>query len=340
VPIAGITFFAWCIVKAHGIGPVVKQPAQIHGSDLGWAMVFSLMSCISNMATLVTNAPDFASRAKTPAAAALPQLLSVPLGFSIVSFIGIIVSSSSHAIYGNTVWDPIELLDMFLDDSPSRATRFGVWYIAFAFIIAQLGTNVSANSISAGCDLTALFPRFVNIRRGGFIAAAVGFAMCPWNLLSSSNRFTSYLSAYSVFLSSIAGVMITDYYVIRRGHYRLNDLYTTDRSGWYWYTYGINFRAYAAYISGILINVVGFAGATGVSVPLGATRIYQMSFFTGFGVSAVVYILLNWIKPSAGKHYSFREVDLSEGISDGGSGRDSPAYDKEDGKTDIYTVPA
>jgi len=125
--------------------------------------------------------------------------------------------------------------------------------------------------------------------------------MCPWNLLSSSNKFTSYLSAYSVFLSSIAGVMITDYYVIRRGHYRLGDLYTTERGGWYWYTYGINFRAYAAYISGILINVVGFAGASesrgpsksqsgadsrftaGASVPLAATRIYQISFFTGFG---------------------------------------------------------
>lgn len=53
-PTAGITFFVWCIVRAHGIGPTVKQPAQIHGSDLGWAMVFSLMSCISNMATLVT----------------------------------------------------------------------------------------------------------------------------------------------------------------------------------------------------------------------------------------------------------------------------------------------
>jgi NCS1 family nucleobase:cation symporter-1 len=78
------------------------------------------------MATLVTNAPDFASRAKTPSAAALPQLLSVPLGFSIVSFIGIIVSSSSQSIFGEAIWNPIDLLDRFLDNSPSQATRFGV----------------------------------------------------------------------------------------------------------------------------------------------------------------------------------------------------------------------
>lgn len=311
-PTAGITFFIWCIIRAKGVGPIIHQPSTIHGSDLGWAMVSSLMSCISNMATLVTNAPDFASRAKYPSAAGLPQFISIPLTFSLVSFIGIIVSSSSQVIYGETIWSPIDLLDRFLDGSPSHATRFGVWFIAAAFIIAQLGTNISANSISAGCDLTALFPRFINIRRGGYIAAIVGLCMLPWNLLKSSNNFTSYLSAYSVFLSSIAGVMITEYYLIRRGHYRVSDLYSSRKDGWYWYTAGVNFRAYVAYIAGILINVVGFSGATGRNVPLAATRIYQMSFFTGFGVSAFVYFSLNFLVPSVGSSKVFEEVDESE----------------------------
>ncbi|OCH85765.1 hypothetical protein OBBRIDRAFT_284732 [Obba rivulosa] len=312
VPIAGITFFVWCIIKAHGVGPIINQPSQQHGSALGWSMVTSIMSCISNMATLVTNAPDFASRARRPSDAVLPQLISVPLGFSIVGFFGIIVSSSSQAIYGEAIWSPIDLLGKFLDDEPSHATRFGVWFISASFIIAQLGTNISANSISAGCDLTALMPRFINIRRGGYIAAIVGLCMLPWNLLKSSNNFTSYLSAYSVFLSSIAGVMIMDYYVIRKGHYSVKDLYHSEESGWYWYTYGVNFRAYAAYIAGILINVIGFAGATGRSVPLAATRIYDMSFFTGFGVSAVVYLTLNYIFPAKGASARFEEVDVSE----------------------------
>lgn len=311
-PIAGITFFIWCIVKAHGVGPIIKRPASVHGSELSWHMVTSLMSCISNMATLVTNAPDFASRAKTPSAALWPQLVSVPLGFSLVSFVGIIVSSSSEAIYGEAIWSPIDLLNRFLDDGPSGATRFGVWFIAFAFIIAQLGTNISANSISAGCDLTSLMPRFINIRRGGYIAAIVGLCMLPWNLLKDSNSFTSYLSAYSVFLSSIAGVMITEYYIIRRGHYRVADLYSASKDGWYYYTYGVNFRAYAAYISGILINVVGFAGATGRDVPLAATRVYQMSFFTGFGVSSLAYYILCRIFPPLGfQHGKFHEIDES-----------------------------
>ncbi|KAK7463098.1 uracil permease [Stygiomarasmius scandens] len=327
-PIAGIIFFIWCIVKAHGVGPIIAQPGSLHGSELGWGIVANLMSCISNMATLLTNAPDFASRATTPGAALWPQLISVPLTFSIVSFIGIIVSSSSNTIYGETIWDPIQLLNRFLDGSPSGATRFGVWFIAFAFIIAQLGTNISANSVSAGCDLTALLPRFINIRRGGYIAAIVGFCILPWKLLQSSNGFTSYLSAYSVFLSSIAGVMVTEYYFIRRGHYKVVDLYSTHREGWYWYSFGFNFRAYAAYIAGILINVVGFAGATGRDVPIAATRIYQMSFFTGFLVSMIIYLLLNWAFPVPGTFKEFEEIDLSDSDTE----RDS--YSQEDGKKD------
>ncbi|KAI3618172.1 uridine permease [Moniliophthora roreri] len=311
-PTAGITFFIWCVVKARGVGPIIHQPSKIHGSELGWEMLNGVMSGLSNMATLVVNAPDFASRANKPSAAVWPQILSVPLTFGLVCFIGIIVSSSSQTIYGEAIWSPIDLLDKFLDNNPSGATRFGVWFISFSFIIAQLGTNISANSVSAGCDLTALFPRFINIRRGGYIAAIVGFAILPWKLLSSSNKFTSYLSAYSVFLSSIAGVMITEYFIIRRGHYRVADLYHARREGWYWYTYGINWRAYAAYIAGILINVVGFAGATGRTVPIAATRIYQMSFFTGFGVSSIIYSILNAISPVPGASKRFEELDLSE----------------------------
>ncbi|KAJ7267010.1 permease for cytosine/purines, uracil, thiamine, allantoin-domain-containing protein [Mycena haematopus] len=337
-PTAGITFFIWCIVKAKGVGPIIRQPSTLHGSDLAWAMVSSLMSCISNMATLVTNAPDFASRAKTPSAALLPQLISVPVNFSLVSFIGIIVSSSSVTIYGEAVWSPIDLLGKFLDDSPSHATRFGVWFISASFIIAQPRTNISANSVSAGCDLTALFPRFINIRRGGYVAAIVGLCMLPWNLLKSSNSFTSYLSAYSVFLSSIAGVMITEYYLIRKGHYRVADLYHNRRDGWYWYTYGINFRAYAAYIAGILINVVGFAGATGRTVPLAATRIYEMSFFTGFGVSALTYWLLTRALPVRGMASTFEEVDVSQGeVRDDGSFSDGGREGKgEKMRQDVY----
>ena len=173
----------------------------------------------------------------------------------------------------------MDLLARFLDGDASSGTRVGVFFIAFAFALAQLGTNIAANSVSAGTDMTALLPRFINIRRGGYVCAIVGLAMCPWNLLSSTNNFTTYLSAYSVFLSSIAGVIISDYYFVRKGYLEVKHLYSGRKSGPYYYTLGVNWRAYAAYIAGILINVVGFVGAilepSGKTVPIGAQYIYK-----------------------------------------------------------------
>ena len=133
-----------------------------------------------------------------------------------------------------------------------------------------------ANTISAGTDLTALVPRFLNIRRGGFIAVIVAFAMCPWNLLSSSNNFTTYLSAYSVFLSAIIGVMFCDYFWVRRGYLEIPELYMYGQSSRSWYWKGINYRAYVAYVCGIIPNAPGFGGAVGAAdVPIGATRVYN-----------------------------------------------------------------
>ncbi|KAG1736145.1 permease for cytosine/purines, uracil, thiamine, allantoin-domain-containing protein [Suillus paluster] len=309
--IACLIFMIWCIIKAKGVGPVVKQPGTLHGSELAWSMIVGAGACISNLITLTTNAPDFGSRAKTKSAPIYSQLWSIPFSYGSICLLGVIVSSSSQTIYGETIWSPVDLLARFLDDNPSPATRFGVWFIAASFIIAQIGTNISANSVSAGCDLTALFPRFINIRRGGYISAIVGLVMCPWNLVSSSSRFTSYMTAYSVFLSAIAGVMVTEYWFVRKGHYNVADLYVTRKGSWYWYNYGFNPRAYAAYVAGILINVVGFVGDTGVPVPVAATHIFDLSFFTGFGTSGIVYYILNRIFTVPGASDIFEEIDVS-----------------------------
>ncbi|EJD08121.1 uncharacterized protein FOMMEDRAFT_75185 [Fomitiporia mediterranea MF3/22] len=307
VPVSGLAFFIWVIVRANGIGPIVHQPNTIHGSELGWAMVKGTMSSIANFATLIVNDPDFTRFARKPKDALWSQLFTIPIGFALTSFVGIVVSSSSTVIYQTTIWSPLDLLGRFLDDG-GHGARAGVFFIAFAFALAQLGTNIAANSVSAGSDMTALLPRFINIRRGGFVCAAVGLAMCPWNLLSSSNQFTTYLSSYSVFLSSIAGVLLCDYYVVRKGYLRVEELYTARRKGAYFYTFGINLRAYGAYIAGILINVVGFAGAVGRQVPMGAQYIYNVNFFAGFIVSFFVYWLLNKVFPVPARSDTWNEV--------------------------------
>jgi len=102
--------------------------------------------------------------------------------------------------------------------------------------------------------------------------------------------FATYLSAYSVLLSSIVGVMVCHYYVIGKRQVAVHDLYEKD--GLYTYFHGFNLRAYAAYVAGIAPNITGMAGACGADVPLAATRIYTLSFFVGFGVAFATYWLL------------------------------------------------
>lgn len=265
------------------------------------------MSSIANFATLIVNDPDFSRFAKKPRDALWSQLFTIPIGFAFTSFIGIIVSSSSTVIYGEEIWDPLDLLEKFIDDGGS-AQRFGVFVIAASFALAQLGTNIAANSVSAGTDMTALLPRWLSIRRGGYICAAVGLAMCPYTLLTSSNQFTTYLSAYSVFLSSIAGVMCSDYYLVRRGYLDIKELYDARKTGPYYFTYGFHWRGYVAYVSGILINVVGFAGAIGREVPVAATYIYNLNFFGGFIVSGGMYWALCKVSPIPATSDKWMEV--------------------------------
>ncbi|KAH7400037.1 permease for cytosine/purines, uracil, thiamine, allantoin-domain-containing protein [Cadophora sp. MPI-SDFR-AT-0126] len=335
VPTAGIAFFIWAIVRAKGIGPIVKQPNTSHGSKLAWGMVTGIMSAISNFATLIVNDPDFARFARKPKDAFWSQLITIPCGFGLTSFIGIIVSSSSTIIFkGDPIWNPLDLLQSFLEEG-SSANRAGVFFIATAFALAQLGTNIAANSVSAGTDMTALLPRYINIRRGGYICAIVGLVMCPWNLLKDANKFTTYLSAYSVFLSSIAGVIVIDYYFVRKGYLQVKDLYSAKKTGPYFFTYGVHWRGYVAYIAGILINIVGFVGAIGKEVPKGAQYIYNLNFFCGFIVAGSVYYLLCKFFPIPATSDVWMEVgDQVEDMSfayDAGS-----EYGENDGKKGVY----
>lgn len=309
-PVAGFGFLIWALVKAHGAGPAMHAKSKLHGSALAWAFVESTMNALANFATLITNASDFSRFANKPSFGMkyVVQTVSIPLCFSITSLIGILVSSASEVLYGKPTWSPLDVLGNFLDNY-TAGNRAGVFFISFAFAIAQLGTNISANSLSFGTDVTSLLPRFINIRRGSYLCAALALVVQPWNLTSSSSNFTTYLSAYSVFLSSIVGVICADYYYVRRGYLKLTHLYSLfapeDRSQRSFYMYnriGVNWRALIAYLGGILPNIVGFVGATTGEdkVPIGATEVYRLNFFMGFFSSGIVYCVLCHFFPVAG----------------------------------------
>lgn len=309
VPVAGIAFLIWTLKKAKHIGPVFHQKSKVEGSELAWAFVTSTMNSLANFATLIVNAPDISRFANKPSFAMkyIIYTVSIPVCFSLTSLIGILVSSASAVIWGEALWSPLDVLGKFLEEY-TPGNRAGVFFIGFAFALAQLGTNVSANSLSFGTDVTAILPKYMTIRRGSYLCAFLALAICPWKLTSSSSMFTTYLSAYSVFLSSIAGVVACDYYYVRRGYLKLPHLYSlqdpqdlSQPSVYKFNTIGTNWRAYGAYICGILPNITGFVGATKThTVPMGAVYVYRLNFFCGFISAFGVYAVLTHFFPVAG----------------------------------------
>jgi NCS1 family nucleobase:cation symporter-1 len=151
-------------------------------------------------------------------------------------------------------------------------------------------------------DIAGLFPSFVNIRRGAYIGLVISIALCPWQLLSSAATFISVLSAYSVFLGPMAGIMICDYWVVRGRKVKLSDLYHGREEGIYYFWNGVNWRSFAAWIVGWSYLIPGFVKAVApkVDVPVACTRLYYLAFPLGFAVSFGVYYGLNLVSPPDG----------------------------------------
>ena len=196
---------------------------------------------------------------------------------TIYSFIGVAVTSASVVIFGEPIWDPVALLGRF--NQPLIASIALV-----ALLIATLNTNVAANVVSPSNDFSNLNPRLISFRTGGLITGVIGVAMMPWKLLSDFNSYIfGWLVGYSGLLGPIAGVMIADYFVIRKSQLVVADLY--QREGDYEYSNGFNYRALVALAAGVIVALVG------LFVPL-LHWLYDYAWFVGFFVAGAVYCLL------------------------------------------------
>jgi NCS1 family nucleobase:cation symporter-1 len=205
---------------------------------------------------------------------------------TVYSFIGVAVTSASVVLFGEAIWDPVQLLGRF--NQPVVASVALV-----ALLIATLNTNVAANVVSPSNDFSNLNPRRISFRTGGLITGVIGVLMMPWKLLSDFSAYIfGWLVGYSGLLGPIAGVMIADYFLVRRARLKLDDLYR--RQGIYEYDNGVNWRAVGALLAGIAVALLGL-----VVPPL--RFLYDYAWFIGFGVAGAVYVMLMQRIPAVGK---------------------------------------
>jgi nucleobase:cation symporter-1, NCS1 family len=271
----GLLLLGWAYHAAGGFGPMLAAPSRFANfSDFLKFLIPALNGTVGFWATISLNIPDFTRFARSQRQQMIGQALGLPTTMTLYSLIGILVTSATVVIYGTAIWDPVQLLSRF--HSP-----VAVIISLLAILLATLNVNIGANMVSPANDFSNLWPRKISFRTGGIITCFMGIALMPWKLLANYKTFIlGWLGGYAAFLGPVAGIMICDYFVVRRRVLQVEDLYLRD--GAYEYSHGFNWSALAALGLG--------AGTALVGLVISSLRpLYDYSWFVGFVVSFAGY---------------------------------------------------
>jgi NCS1 family nucleobase:cation symporter-1 len=268
----------WAVRRAHGFGPLLSQPGRLRTFGAFFPVfVPSLTAMVGFWATLSLNMPDFTRFGKSQREQMIGQVVALPTTMTVFSAMGVFITSATILIWGQAIWDPMQLARQF------RAPLV-VAISMFTVVVATLAVNIAANVVSPANDFANAFPRWIRFKTGGLIAGVLGILMQPWRLLADASTYIfAWLVGYSGGLGSIAGVLIADYWLVRRKRLRLEDLYLSH--GVYRYRRGWNGRAVAA-------TAVGCALAWGGKIVPLLEPLYAYGWFVGFAASGLLYWIL------------------------------------------------
>ena len=310
VLVMAVALLAWVVARAGGFGPMLHAPSRFHTLGEFWPVfVPSLTGMIGFWATLSLNIPDFTRFGKSQREQMLGQTLGLPTTMVAFSAIGVLITSACHAILRGVdpskLWDPVFILSQLTSATPppaetapliaSAATRAVVALVSLLGVgVATVSVNIAANVVSPANDFANMAPRRISFKTGGLITGILGIAMMPWKLLASADAYIfNWLIGYSALLGPIAGIMIADYWLLRRTELDVADLYRPH--GRY---PRVNWIAMVALLAGVLPNVPGFLksahviGWSGgiVAPPTFFDAIYVYAWFTGFLLSGALYL--------------------------------------------------
>jgi NCS1 family nucleobase:cation symporter-1 len=287
----GALLLWWAIRNGGGLANILSESQKLQkGQGQFWALFpAALTANVGYWATLSLNIPDFTRYAKSQRSQALGQALGLPTTMTAFAFIGVAVTSATIVIFGRAIWDPIELV--------SRIGRAPVIiFAALVVLAAQLTTNMAANVVSPSNDFSNLSPRRISYVTGGLITAVLGIVMMPWKLYSDAAAYIfTWLLGYSSLMGALGGILIADYWVIRKQQLDVDDLFRL--RGRYTYANGFNPSAIIALVLSIAPVIPGFLRA--VTTPGGAVsnpnffdRLYSYAWFVTFALSFIIYWLL------------------------------------------------
>ena len=275
--VMSLILVVFMVHKAGGMGPVLDAPSRFPTRSAGIHFFFlALTGMVGNWATLSLNIPDFTRFAKSQESQIVGQGFGLPVAMTLYSFIGIVCTSASVVVFGEPIWNPVTLLGKF--HQPVLA-----FVALISILIATLNVNIGANVVGPSNDFSNLAPRWITFRTGGLITGVLGLLLQPWRLMASHTNYIGWLVAYSGFLGPVAGIMVADYFFIRKTQLDLPALY--QRGSRYEYAAGFNLRAVAALLAGVAASLIGLLVPT-------LRSLYDYAWFVGLLVAGIIYLLL------------------------------------------------
>lgn len=291
----GIALLLWAVLKVERPGDLFQSSHFPEGRSF-WHVFFpQLTAMVGFWATLSLNIPDFTRYCRSQRDQAVGQLVGLPPTMTLFCFIGIIVTAATVALYGEAIWDPVALVGRM------GSSAMVVAFALLALTVATLSTNLAANVVSPANGFSNLWPSRISFRAGAIITCVIGVLIQPWYLLSNLGAYIfTWLIGYSALLGPIAGIMLCDYFLLRRTRMSIEDLYRED--GRY---RGVNWRAMVVLVLAVLPNLPGFINAATNTAgtdraPFGPfwDTLYGYAWFVGLPLAAVLYAAAMWRHPS------------------------------------------
>ncbi|MDE2449236.1 MAG: NCS1 family nucleobase:cation symporter-1 [Gammaproteobacteria bacterium] len=285
-----VMLLVWAYRKAGGFGPIVQRPSRLESSG-GAARQFysvfwpSLTAMVGFWSTMALNIPDFTRFARSQRDQLVGQAIGLPAPMGLLAALSVFVTSATVVIYGKAIWNPVTLA--------GRMTGAAVLVALLVLLVDTISVNLAANLVGPAFDFSSLHPRRISYRTGGYITAVIALVMMPWRILASTHGYVfTWLVGYSALLGAVAGILIVDYYLIRRRVIDVQSLYRAQGSR-YHYRRGWNPIAVGAFLAGVLPCAPGFLHAClprafpYVNVFFG--NLYDYAWFVALGLSAAFY---------------------------------------------------
>ena len=281
----------WAVREVGSLSRILNESSRLQTNHLPFWQLFpgALTANVGYWATLSLNIPDFTRYARSQRSQALGQAMGLPATMTGFAFIGVAVTSATIVLFGEAIWDPVALIARI--GSPPVVIAG-----ALIVLVAQLTTNMAANVVSPANDFSSLAPRRISYVTGGLITAAIGIAMLPWKLYADASAYIfTWLIGYSSLMGAIGGILIADYWVLRRQILSPADLFKL--KGRYSYERGVNRPAIAALVLAVLPVVPGFLRAATtpggqIADPGFLDTLYTYAWFVTFALSFALYLLM------------------------------------------------